>query len=160
MEHLINNRLHTSFSIQITGKCCNATPMDATLILSFSSSTIVTFPPFAVSENENNQIVISIELEEFLLDRTLQSFMLVTYTNGKVISTVTRNFSKFSLCFLNIGAELTHRQIHTKQTKYTHQLARVLDDIWLIKKTHLLNNTDCFNDIFRVSGLQIKLFHL
>ena len=86
--------------------------MNTTLILSNSSSTIVTFPPFVISENENNQIVTSIELEEYLLDRTLQSFMLVTYTNGKVISTVTRNFSKFSLCSLNVGAELTHTHIN------------------------------------------------
>ena len=69
--------------------------MDATLILSNSSSTVVTFPPFAIPESDSNQIVISIELEEYLLDRTLQSLILVTYTNGKVISTVTRNFSKF-----------------------------------------------------------------
>ena len=88
------------FSIQITGKCCNATPMNATLILSNSSSTIVTFPPFAITENDNNQVVTSIELEEYLLDRTLQSLILVTYTNGKVISTVTRNFSEFCYVML------------------------------------------------------------
>ena len=90
--------------------------MNATLILSNSSSTIVTFPPFAIPENDKSQIVISIELEEYLLDRTLQSFILVTYTNGKVISTVTRNFSKFLLCYLNIGTQSTqHTLTNIKQ---------------------------------------------
>ena len=88
--------------------------MSATLILSNSSSTVVTFPPSAISENDKNQIVLSIELEEYLLDRTLQSLILVTYTNGMVISTVTRNFSKFLLCSLNVGAELT--QTHMQYT--------------------------------------------
>ena len=75
VKHLVITATHIFLSNQITGKCCNATPMNATLILSNSSSTVVTFPPFAIPESDSNQIVISIELEEYLLDRTLQSLI-------------------------------------------------------------------------------------
>ena len=81
-------------------------PIIATVILRNWSSTVITFPPSAVSEDDKNQVVTSIELEEYLLNRLLQSLISVTYTNGIVISTVTRNFSKFPLSSKHIGAQI------------------------------------------------------
>ena len=52
-------------------------PRNATVILRNSSSTIISFPPSAVSENDKNQVVTSILLEEYLLNQFLPSLIYI-----------------------------------------------------------------------------------